>query len=65
MTLKGGLGPSLLPESIRDRSDALLIDVILNGVPGTPMPPWDFEISRDEAAWLIGRLREGNVDAKK
>ncbi len=65
MTLKGGLGPPLLPGSIRHQPDEVLIDVILHGVPGTPMPPWGFEINRDEAAWLIDRLREGNLDANK
>jgi cytochrome c55X len=59
MTLKGGLGPSLLPVAIAGKDDDALIGVILHGVAGTPMPPWDFEISRDEAAWLVHRLKEG------
>jgi cytochrome c55X len=59
MTLKGGLGPPLLPGAIAAKADDALVDVILHGVAGTPMPPWDFEISRDEAAWLVQRLREG------
>lgn len=59
MTLKGGLGPSLLPAAIAARSDDVLANVILNGLPGTPMPPWDFEISREEAEWLVYRLKEG------
>ncbi len=59
MTLKGGLGPPLLPAAIAGKDDDALIEVILHGVAGTPMPPWDFEISRDEAAWLVRRLKEG------
>jgi cytochrome c55X len=59
MTLKGGLGPPLLPAAIGDRSNEVLTNVILYGVPGTPMPPWDFEISQDEARWLVHRLKEG------
>jgi len=59
MTLKGGLGPSLLPAAIAGRPDDVLANVILHGVPGTPMPPWDFEISREEAEWLVHRLKEG------
>lgn len=59
MTLKGGLGPPLLPTAIAGKDDDGLIEVILHGVAGTPMPPWDFEISRDEAAWLVRRLKEG------
>jgi len=63
MTMKGGLGPSLLPDAIGWRSDAALVDIILNGVPGTPMPPWAFEIAPDEALWLARRLKAGLADA--
>ncbi|RMD64900.1 MAG: cytochrome c [Alphaproteobacteria bacterium] len=59
LTLKGGLGPPLLPEALAARSDEDLVAAIVEGRPGTPMPPWGFEISRDEAAWLVRRLREG------
>ncbi len=59
MTMKGGLGPPLVPAALAEKPDDLLIDVILYGLPGTPMPPWDIEISRDEAAWLVRRLKEG------
>ena len=63
MTLKGGLGPPLLPEALAARDDQDLATVILNGVPGTPMPPWDIEITDDEARWLARRLKEGLDDA--
>ena len=63
MTLKGGLGPALLPDALADRPEGDLAAVILNGVPGTPMPPWAFEISGDEARWLARRLKEGLDDA--
>ena len=63
LTLKGGLGPPLLPAALGDRPEEALIEVILDGVPGTPMPPWDFEISRDEVAWLVRRLKQGLPDA--
>ena len=59
MTLKGGLGPALLPAHLAERSDEELLEVILEGRPGTPMPPWDFEIPRAEAAWLVQQLRKG------
>lgn len=61
LTLKGGLGPALLPEAIADRPDDALVDTILLGRPGTPMPPWEIEITEAEAAWLVGRLRSGDV----
>ena len=59
MTLKGGLGPPLLPDALAARSEHDLAAVILNGVPGTPMPPWDFEITADEAHWLARQLKQG------
>lgn len=59
MTMKGGLGPSLLPEDLAEKPDEGLVDAILQGRPGTPMPPWAFEISEDEAFWLIRQLRNG------
>jgi cytochrome c55X len=61
LRLKGGLGPPLRPADIAGTSDEVLIDAILLGRPGTPMPPWDIEISTAEVAWLVGRLRRGEV----
>ncbi len=59
MTMKGGLGPALTPEALAGKPDDGLVDAILRGRPGTPMAPWDFEISEDEAAWLVLQLRRG------
>jgi len=59
MTLKGGLGPPLLPTALADKPNNALVETILDGRPGTPMPPWAFEITPDEAAWLVRRLKEG------
>jgi cytochrome c55X len=59
MTLKGGLGPSLLPASVNQHSNEFLIEVIRDGVIGTPMPPWGFELSQDETAWLVKKLKAG------
>ncbi len=59
LTLKGGLGPPLTPQRLADFDDEDLIAAILDGRPGTPMPPWGMELSRAEAAWLVRRMREG------
>lgn len=59
LTLKGGLGPALLPEILAEKDNELLVDTILNGRPGTPMPPWQFEINEAEAQWLVKILKEG------
>ena len=63
MTLKGGLGPPLLPSAMAGKPDEALVDVILYGLPGTPMPPWNIEISREEATWLVRRMKEGIDDS--
>lgn len=57
---KGGLGPSLMPEALIDKSDALLIDAIQNGRIGTAMPPWKQFLSIDDSRWLIAQLRQGS-----
>jgi cytochrome c55X len=59
LTLKGGLGPALLPADLVERDNDVLLDVIMNGIPGTPMPPWKFELSESEARWLIAKLKKG------
>lgn len=61
LTMKGGLGPALLPLDIADKPDEGLVDAILQGRPGTPMPPWGFQISEEEAVWLVRQLRNGEV----
>ncbi len=64
LTLKGGLGPSLLPKALADRDDDTLTDVILHGIPTTPMPPWAFEITRAEATWLVREMKKGLDDGR-
>jgi cytochrome c55X len=59
LTMKGGLGPSLLPARLAARDDGDLMEVILDGMPGTPMPPWRGELSEDEARWIVRTLKEG------
>ncbi len=57
LTLKGGMGPSLLPEALAGKSDELLVTTILAGRKGTAMPPWKPFMNRDEVVWLVGVLR--------
>ena len=59
LTLKGGLGPALLPDALAGRDIETLAAIILDGLPGTPMPPWKSELSRDDALWIATRLKEG------
>jgi cytochrome c55X len=59
LTMRGGLGPALLPENLRERPREALIDTVMYGRPDTAMPPWNTMLSREEAAWMIDQLRRG------
>ncbi len=59
LTMKGGLGPPLLPENLEGRDDETLTQIILDGLSGTPMPPWRPLLRPREAAWMVEQLREG------
>jgi cytochrome c55X len=60
MTRKGGLGPPLLPENINNQPADMLVNTVLDGRPGTPMPPWRGELTEQDAQWLVEALRKGD-----
>ena len=62
MTRQGGLGPPLLPEDLRDRPQLLLVNTVLDGRSGTPMPPWRGLITEGEATWIARSLKEGSIE---
>jgi len=62
MTLKGGLGPPLLPESLAIFPKDFLVDTILFGRAGTPMPPWRDFLTPAEVRWLVEQLLDGIDD---
>ncbi|MCF7980787.1 MAG: cytochrome c [Pseudomonadales bacterium] len=53
MRLKGGLGPSLLPEALAGKSEIYLKQVIRKGIPGTAMPPWEKFLSEQDIDYLV------------
>ena len=59
MTLQGGLGPALLPDTLRDKPPEGLAATIYYGRPGTPMPPWKSFLSEAEADWIVNKLMSG------
>ena len=59
LTLRGGLGPALLPDALRDKPAAGLKYTILMGRPGTAMPPWQPFVSEAEADWMVAQLLRG------
>ncbi len=65
LTLKGGLGPSLLPADLINKPEYFLTLTILNGRPGTAMPPWKDILSEQEAQWIAQQLIKGIEDAQQ
>ena len=65
LTLKGGLGPALTPAALAGKSAEGLRATILNGRPGTPMPPWRGFLTEAEADWLVRALQRGELIAEK
>ena len=61
MTLKGGLGPSLLPERISVLPKDYLVKAITHGRPGTPMPPWAPLLTPGEIHWIVEQLQLGQL----
>lgn len=59
LTLKGGLGPALLPEALKDKPADSLKSVILHGRPHTAMPPWQRFLSEADAEWIVFNLQKG------
>lgn len=59
MTLKGGLGPALIPEALKGKPNEYLEYSILNGRHPTPMPPWRGILTEEEVAWIVKQLRKG------
>ncbi len=58
LTLKGGLGPSLLAVALKNKSDDFLVHTILQGRKGTAMPPWKPFLTELEVRWLVESLRD-------
>ena len=59
LTMKGGLGPALLPDTLSGKSTETLVATILEGRPGTAMPPWKNILNQAEAGWMVQQLRQG------
>jgi len=61
LTLKGGLGKPLTPEHLAQWDNDQVTRIILDGVPGTPMPPWRLLLGEAEARWIAERLKQGTL----
>jgi len=64
MSLKGGLGPTLLPEDVKDKPLLFLQNTILYGRSGTAMPPWKTILTEQEVLWISQGLQRGTFIKK-
>jgi len=62
MTLQGGLGPALLPQTLSGQPKGYLVDTILEGRKDTAMPPWKSMLTFDDASWIAEQLQQGIVN---
>ena len=56
LTMKGGLGKAITPQALSGLDPETVATIILDGVPGTAMPPWRPLISPAEALWIARYL---------
>jgi len=59
MTMKGGLGPALTPEVLNVKPRKLIEAAITYGRAGTPMPPWNKILTKQEINWMVDTLYKG------
>ena len=58
LKMTGGLGSAITPEALEGHTVDGLTSIILDGVPGTAMPPWRPLLSETEAQWIAEYLLE-------
>jgi cytochrome c55X len=56
LTRKGGLGSPLTREALAHAAPEGLAMIILDGIPGTAMPPWRGLLTEAEALWMAEHL---------
>lgn len=57
LTMKGGLGRPLTIDALAHADRDGLALIILDGVPGTAMPPWRPLLTEAEALWIADYLK--------
>jgi cytochrome c55X len=61
LTLRGGLGKPLTADRLAQWDREQLAHIILDGVPGTPMPGWRPLMTEAEANWIANVLKLGTL----
>lgn len=59
LSRRGGLGSPLTAEALDGKADDALAATILDGRPGTAMPPWRGLLDESDAGWIVRHLKEG------
>jgi len=59
LALTGGLGAPLTPDSLARWDREQVAAIILDGIPGSPMPPWRALLSEADARWIADVLKRG------
>ncbi|HOZ35226.1 MAG TPA: cytochrome c [Tabrizicola sp.] len=57
LTMKGGLGRPLTREALAEADRDTLALIVLDGLPGTAMPPWRPLLTEAEALWIADYLK--------
>jgi cytochrome c55X len=57
LTMKGGLGRPLTAEALAHADRDTLALIVLDGIPGTAMPPWRPLLTEAEALWIADFLK--------
>ena len=58
LAMTGGLGKPITPQALSGLDPETLAAVILDGVPGTAMPPWRPLLTEAEALWIAEYLKK-------
>lgn len=64
LRMEGGLGVPLTPRDLEGKDREGLALTILQGRPGTTMPPWAPFFSEAEASWIVDMLMKGLPSAR-
>jgi cytochrome c55X len=57
LTLRGGLGRPLTRKALVDADRDALALIVLDGIPGSAMPPWRPLLTEAEALWIADYLK--------
>jgi cytochrome c55X len=59
LTMRGGLGPPLRPDDLKQQSVESIAAIIREGLDGTAMPPWKPLLTDEQILWISRQLKSG------